>query len=46
MVFYQGEPIDHCTYVTVPVSPYISEREHNTASTTGMNLAHLRMLNN
>ena len=46
IVFYQGGPIDHFTHVTVPVAQYISESEYNASCTSGISLAHFRMLNN
>ena len=45
-VFYQGGPIYHCTHVTVPVAQSIAEGDYNAACTSGMSLAHFRMLNN
>ena len=45
VIFYQGEPIDHGTHVSVPVSQSSAEIEYNAACTTGMALAHFRMLN-
>ena len=29
IVFYQGGPLDHCTYVPGPVSQYSAESEYN-----------------
>ena len=44
IIFYQGGPIDHGTYVTVIVYQSSSEIEYNAACTEGMDLAHFRML--
>ena len=44
MIFYQGGPIDHGTHVPGPVAQSISKSEYNTAFTSGMSLAHFRML--
>ena len=46
IVFYQGGPIDHCTYVTGPVAQYSLDREYNAACTAGMALANFMMINN
>ena len=46
IIFYQGEPIDHVTHVPGPVSQSSAESEYNEACTTGMALAHFRMLIN
>ena len=43
-IFYQGGPIDHDTHVIGPVAQSIAESEYNTACTSGMALAHFRML--
>ena len=43
-IFYQGGPIDHGTHVPGPVSRSSAESEYNAACTTGMALAHFRML--
>ena len=45
-MFYQGGPIDNCTYVPGPVSQSIAESEYNAVCTAGMAPAHFRMLNN
>ena len=45
IVFYQGEPIYHCTYVTGPVDQSSSESDYNAEFTVGMTLAHFRMPN-
>ena len=45
-MFYQGGPIDHCTHVPGPVAQSSSESEYNTECTSGMDLAHLRMIKN
>ena len=44
IVFYQGGPIDHGTHVPGPVDQSSSESEYNTSCTSGMDLAHFRML--
>ena len=44
IIFYQGGPIDHGTHVQGPVSQSSTESDYNTTCTTGMDLAHLRML--
>ena len=44
IIFYQGGPIDHGTYVPGPVSQSSEESEYNAACTAGMALAHFRML--
>ena len=44
IIFYQGGPIDHGTHVTGPVAQSILESEYNSACTSGMTLAHFRML--
>ena len=44
IIFYQGGPIDHVTYVPVPVAQSSAESEYNAAFTAGMALAHFRML--
>ena len=44
IIFYQGGPIDHGTYVPGPVAQYSTESEYNLACTAGMALAHFRML--
>ena len=44
IIFYQGGPIDHVPHVPGPVSKPIAESEYNAACTTGMALAHFRML--
>ena len=44
IIFYQYGPIDHCTHVPGPLSQSSAESEYNTACTTGMALAHFRML--
>ena len=44
MIFYQGGPIDHVTYVPGPVAQSSSESEYNAACTAGMDLANYRML--
>ena len=46
IVFYQGEPIDHCTNVPVLVAQYSDESEYRSACNSGMDLAHFNMLNN
>ena len=44
MIFYQGGPIYHGTYVPGPVAQSSSESEYNTACTAGIDLAHFRVL--
>ena len=44
IIFYQGGPIDHGTYVPVPVAQSNAESEYNTACTAGMALAYFMML--
>ena len=44
IIFYQGEPIDHGTFVPGPVSQSSAESEYNSACTAGMALAHFSML--
>ena len=46
IIFYQGGPIDHGTYVPGPVAQSIAESEYNAACTEGMALTHFRMLIN
>ena len=43
-IFYQGGPIAHGTHVPVPVAQSSAESEYNSACTTGMDLAHFRIL--
>ena len=44
IIFYQGGPIDHSTHVPGPVAQSSAENECNAVCTTGMALAHFRML--
>ena len=44
IIFYQGGPIDHGTHVPGIVDQYITESEYNAACTSGMALAHFRIL--
>ena len=44
-MFYQGVPIYHCTHVTGPFAQSSSETDYNIECTSGMALAHFRMLN-
>ena len=44
IIFYQGSPIYHCIHVSVPVSQSSAESEYNAACTSGMVLAHFRIL--
>ena len=44
IIFYQGGTIDHGTPVPGPVSQSSAESEYNAACTSGMALAHFRML--
>ena len=44
IIFYQVEPIDHGTHVPGPVDSFSAEIEYNSACTTVIALAHIRML--
>ena len=44
IIFYQGGPIDYGTHIPGPVDQYSAESEYNAACTSGMALAHFRML--
>ena len=44
IIFYQGGPIDHGTYVPGQVAQSSAESEYNAACTALMALAHFRML--
>ena len=44
MIFYQGGPIYHDTHVPGPVAQSSAESEYSAACTSGMALAHFRML--
>ena len=44
IIFYQGGPIYHGTNIPGPVDQSSAESEYNAACTTGMALAHSRML--
>ena len=44
IIFYQGGIIDHGTNVPKPVSQSSAEIEYNASCTSGMALAHFRML--
>ena len=44
IILYQGGPIDHGTHVPGPVTQSSAESEYNSSCTTGMALAHSRML--
>ena len=46
ILFYQGGPIDHCKHIPGPVSQSSAESEYNSTRTSGISLAHFRMLNN
>ena len=46
IIFYQGGTIDHVTHVTGPVAQSSAEIDYNAACTSGMSLAHFRMLIN
>ena len=46
IIFYQGGPIYHGTYVPGPVAQSIVVSQYNAACTAGMALAHFRMLIN
>ena len=43
-ILYQGRPIDHGTHVPGPVAQSSAESEYNAACTSGMALAHFRMI--
>ena len=43
-IFFRGGPIDHGTHVPGPVAWFSVESEYNAACTTGMALAHFRIL--
>ena len=45
IIFYQGETINHGTYVTRPAAQSIAESEYNASCTTEMGLSHFSMLN-
>ena len=44
ILFYQGEPIDHGTHVPGPGAQSSTKSDYNAECTTGMALAHFRML--
>ena len=44
MIFYQVRPIDHDTHVPGSVSKSSAKIEYNAACTSGMALAHFRMI--
>ena len=44
IIYYQGGPIDHGTHVPGTVAQSSAESEYNVACTSGMALAHFRML--
>ena len=44
IIYYQGVPIEHCTYVPGKVAQSSAESEYNAACTAGMDLAHFRIL--
>ena len=46
IIFHQAGPIDHGTHVSGPVAQSSAESEYNAACTSGMALAHFRMLIN
>ena len=46
ILFYQGGPIDHCTYFPGTVGQYIGESEYNVAYTSVMDIGHFSMINN
>ena len=46
IVFHQGRPIYHSIHVTGPVAQSSSESEYTVECTTGIYIAHFRMLNN
>ena len=44
IIFYQGGPINHGTYVPGPFSKTSTKSEYNAVCTSGMALAHFRIL--
>ena len=46
LIFYQGGPIDHGTYVPGTVAQSSAESGYNASGTAGMDSAHFRMLIN
>ena len=44
IIFYRGGTFDHGTHFTGPVAQSSAESEYNSACTSGMALAHFRML--
>ena len=44
IIFYQVGPIDHGTHVPGPVAQSNTESEYNVVCTSGMYLAHFRVL--
>ena len=46
IVFDQDVPIDHCKHVPDPVAQPSTGIEYNVPYTSGMDLAHFRILNN
>ena len=44
IIFYQGGPSDHGTHVPVPVAQSSAKSEYNSVCTSGMALAHFRIL--
>ena len=46
IIFYKGGPFHHVTHVTGPVTQPSTESDPNLACTSGMYLAHFRMLIN
>ena len=44
IILFQGGPIDHGTHIPGPVAQSSTESEYNVACTSGMSLAHFRML--
>ena len=44
IIFYQGGPIDHGTHLPGPVAQSSAESEYHAAYTSGMALAHFRIL--
>ena len=45
-MFCQGGPVDNFTHVLGPVAKYSAESDYNAACTSGMALAHFRIINN
>ena len=44
IIFNQGGPIEHVTHILGPIAQSSAESDHNSECTSGMDLAHFRML--